>query len=109
MAWQAHTTFLEVGIRTSFRLIQSPTVPGYPAEPLKVGAKMSVEFADNSRTELTIVTASSDAVIFSISDDTVWRMTPRGSGDVPSSFNTKNLHYQDWVVREQIRPDTTTE
>jgi hypothetical protein len=45
MAWVGRTNFSEIGVGTSLRLEEIPTVPGRVPSPVEAGSEIAIEMA----------------------------------------------------------------
>ena len=55
MAWVGRTNFSEIGVGTSLRLEEIPTIPGRSPSPVRARSKIDIEMAAGVRTKATIV------------------------------------------------------
>ena len=99
MAWVGRTNFSKIGVGTSLRLEEHPTIPGRLPSPVRAGSKIEIEMAAGVRTKATIVSIADNEIQLRLPDGTVWQMTHRTPYDPPIEIKSPGLNQQDWVVR----------
>jgi hypothetical protein len=99
MAWVGRTNFSEIGVGTSLRLEEIPTIPGRSPSPVRARSKIDIEMAAGVRTKATIVSVADNEIQMKLPDGTVWQMTHRTPFDPPVEIKSPGLNQQDWVVR----------
>lgn len=107
MAWLGRTTFSNIGVGTSLRLEEVPTVPGRAPTKLKVGSEIAIEMAAGATVKATILSVSDNEIQLKLPDGAVWQMTHLTPYDPPVNIKSPGLNHQDWVVRS-ARPFTPT-
>ena len=103
MAWVGHTKFPKIGVGTSLRLVESPTIPGRSPSPVQAGSEIEIEMAAGARTKATIVSVSDNEIQIELPDGTLWQMTHLTPNDFPVKIDSRGLNAQDWVIRFQIQ------
>ena len=99
MPWVARTSFRNIGVGTSIRLEEVPTIPGRPPGPVEVGSEMSIEMPAGAVTKAAIVSVSDNEILLRLPNGSVWQMTHRTPFDPPVEIISPGLNQQDWVVR----------
>ena len=105
MAWVGRTNFSEIGVGTSLRLEEIPTVPGRVPSPVQVGSELTIEMAAGVQTKATIISVADNEIELKVPDGAVRQMTHRTPYDPPVNLKSPGLNHQDWVVRS-ARPFT---
>lgn len=110
MGWSALTNFDSVRIGTQIQIVESPSIPDHPY-PLRAPAKVPLEFADNSRAQITVRKVESDRAEIEV-QGRKWIMSHWRQGEHPISIRAApGLYFQDWVIRSEVQSDAdeTTE
>ena len=102
MAWVGRTNFSEIGVGTSLRLEEIPTMPGRSPSPIRARSKIDIEMAAGVRTKATIVSVADNEIQMKLPDGTVWQMTHRTPFDPPVEIKSPGLNQQDWVIRSGL-------
>ena len=103
MAWVGRTNFSKIGVGTSLRLVETPTIPGRSPSPVQAGSEIEIEMAAGVRTKVTIVSVADNEIQMELPDGTVWQMTHLTPNDFPVRIDSPGLNAQDWVIRFQIQ------
>ena len=99
MAWVGRTNFAEIGVGTSLRLEEIPTIPGRSPSPVRARSQIDIEMAAGVRTKATIVSVADNEIQMKLPDGSVWHMTHRTPFDAPVEIKSPGLNQQDWVIR----------
>jgi hypothetical protein len=99
MAWIGRTKFSTIGVGTSLRLEETPTVPGKLPSPVKAGSEIPIEMAGGAKTKANILRVADNEIQLRLPNGTVWQMTHLTPFDPPVNLQSPGLNHQDWVVR----------
>jgi len=99
MAWVGRTKFPEIGVGTSIRLEEVPTIPGHSPSPVEAGSEITIEMAGGIKIKATIVSVTDNEIQLRLPDGAIWQMTHRTPFDPPVHITSPGLNQQDWVVR----------
>lgn len=105
MTWKGRTKFSEIGLGTSIRLEEIPTIPGHSPGPVEPGSEIVIEMAGGVKIKATIVSVTDNEIQLRLPDGAIWQMTHRTPFDPPVQVISPGLNQQDWVVRS-ARPFT---
>jgi hypothetical protein len=94
MGWSAHLNTIDVSLLTGICLVESPQIPGKPGEP-KAGDVWSLEFADNSRGQATVLKAEAAEISVEIAGNR-WMLAPSTAAE--AGINTPGLDSTNWKV-----------
>ena len=98
MELTAHTSSNKLDAGTSLLIVGGP---------LKVGAKVRVEFASVEPTLFKVLRVAENEIDIQLRDDgSFWRMTPRTDADPPVGISTE-LSGQEWVIRRPLPAPTS--
>ena len=99
MTWVGRTSFSEIGVGTSLRLEEMPTIPGRKPTPVQAGSEIAIEMATGIKTKANVLSVADDEIRLKLPDGTVWQMTHRTPFDPPIEIKSPGLNQQDWVIR----------
>ena len=105
MTWKGRTKFSEIGLGTSIRLEEIPTISGHSPSPVELGSEIAIEMAGGVKIKATIVSVTDNEIQLRLPDGAIWQMTHRTPFDPPVQIISPGLNQQDWVVRS-ARPFT---
>jgi hypothetical protein len=101
MGWRAEAGSPTFGKRHVLTIMFAPHVEGYPPPSLKAGDEISVAFANNVETRVTVVEASGGDMTIECADGSRWRLSPRTTSDHPfGGVDTGLIPSQDWIIRD---------
>ena len=101
MSWIARTKFSQIGVGTSLRLEEVPTIPGRSPTPVQAGSELAIEMAGR-RTKAKILSVADNEIQLRLPDGTVWQMTHHNPYDPPVEIKSPGLNQQDWVIRSAL-------
>jgi hypothetical protein len=99
MTWIGRTSFSEIGVGTSLRLEEMPTIPGRKSTPVQPGSDIAIEMAAGVKTKANVLSVADNEIQLKLPDGTVWQMTHRTPFDPPIEIKSPGLNQQDWVIR----------
>jgi hypothetical protein len=103
MSWQAEAGSLSIGKGHVLTILFTPHVDGHPPPQIKVGDEISVNFANNARTKITVVDVSGSAVSVVTPEGSRWMLSLRTDSDPPfGGVGTGSIPSQDWIVRNTV-------
>lgn len=102
MGWFGSLSTNEIRERVPMHVVESPTIEGEPATPLKVGDTIPVEYANGRRDGLDVLEASGDEAIVQQKNGTKWKISHAKTGEAWPVVNTPSLNSQDWVFRNKL-------
>jgi hypothetical protein len=109
MPWVGRTKFSTIGVGTSIRLEEIPTVPGRSPSPVQTGSEIVIEVPGGVETKATVLSVADNEIKLKLPDGTVWQMTHHNPFDPPINVESPGLNQQDWVVRsaQPFRPSSS--
>ena len=99
MAWVGRTKFSQIGVGTSLRLEEIPTIPGRSPTPVQAGSEIAIEMAAGVQTKAKILIVADNEIQLRLPDGIVWQMTHRTPYDAPVEIKSPGHNQQDWVIR----------
>ena len=83
-------------MRLTCAIAEGEDVPSHPP----VNQKMPMEFANNDRSQFTVIESSPQEIKIELVDESRWRMTPLVQSDPP--VGSRGVRGSNWVVREKL-------